>query len=209
MALYSVNAAFEIRPDIAVPATTPGIRYRPASPRPAVILEMFLEVHCSDSAYEWGIIKTVQEHYGPDKLDVVIQQMPLPYHRNAFLATQGLYLIGNSSVSDKLFDYLEESFRQAYNFSTSSTVDKTETQVVDELGTMANRVTGIDKNEFVSNINNYIATTRGAWKFGVKRGVAVTPTFFVNGVELGIGTGAPVYEDWIKFLDPIIGAQPA
>jgi len=168
---------------------------------------MFLEVHCSDSEREWPIIKKVQEHYGNDRLDVIVQNMVLSYHRNAFLGTQGLFLIQNSSVSNKVFDYLEESMKMALNYSTAATVDMTETQVLDMLGDTANRVTGIDKTEFTSNINNYIATTRGAWKFAAKRDVAVTPTFFVNGLELGIGTGAPTFEDWITFLDPLIGFE--
>jgi len=203
--MCGVEASFEIRPDIPVPTAPYGIRYLPATPRPKVILEIILEVHCSDSERQWAIIKQVQEHYGNDKLDVVMQNMVLPYHRNAFLGTQGLFLIQNSSVSIKVFDYLEESFKMALNYSTAATVDMTETQVLDMMGDMANRVTGIDKIEFTSNINNYIAYTRAAWKFAVKRDVAVTPTFFVNGVELGIGTGAPSFNDWVTFLDPIIG----
>lgn len=207
MVLCSVEASFEIKPDIAVPSIAHGIRYLPSTPRPAVLLEMFLEIYCTDSEHEWGIIKQVQQHYGTNKLDVEVHQYPLPYHRNAFLGTQGLYLIHNSSVSNKVFDYMEESLRLAKNFSTAATAEMTELEVLDFMGDMANRVTGINKAEFTGNINNYIAITRGAWKFGAKRGVAVTPTFFVNGVELGIGTGVPTYEDWITFLDPIIGTS--
>jgi len=196
--MCQVLSSFEIKPDIAVPSTSHGIRYSPATPRPKspncsskscrndsqqskVLLEMFIEVYCTDSQHGWGIMKQVQAHYGTDKLDVVIQQMPLPYHRNAFLGTQGLYLIHNSSVSDKVFDYLEESFNMAWNYSTAATREMTEVQVLDMMGDMANRVTGLAKAEFTGNINNnnYIATTRGAWKYGAKRGVAVTPTFFV------------------------------
>ena len=37
--------------------------------------------------------------------------------------------------------------------------------------------------------------------------VSNTPTFFVNGVDLGVGTYLPTYADWIAFLDPIINAS--
>jgi hypothetical protein len=33
-----------------------------------------------------------------------------------------------------------------------------------------------------------------------------TPQFFVNGVELGLAVGIPTFDDWVAFLDPIIGA---
>ena len=37
--------------------------------------------------------------------------------------------------------------------------------------------------------------------------VSNTPTFFVNGVDIGVGTYLPTYADWIAFLDPIINAS--
>jgi len=53
-----------------------------------VKLEAFIEVHCPDSRAAWPILKSVAAYYGADKLQLVVQQLPLPYHRNAFLATQ-------------------------------------------------------------------------------------------------------------------------
>jgi hypothetical protein len=203
--LCGVHAGFDIKPDIPVPSINHGLRYLPASPRPRVILEFFYEVHCSDSERGWGVMKSLQQHYGADKLDLVLQHYVLPYHRNAFLGTQGIYLILNSTVSDRVFAYIEESLRMNQNYTTAATIAMTETEVLDMMADMAHRVTGIDKTEFTSNINNYIAATRIAWKYGAKHGVAATPTYFVNGVELGIGTSVPTYDDWITFLDPIIG----
>jgi len=37
--------------------------------------------------------------------------------------------------------------------------------------------------------------------------VAGTPTYFVNGVDVGVGQNfVPSYEEWIAFFDPIINA---
>jgi len=202
---YMVHASYEIKPGIPVTTIKHGIRYLPVTPRPNVTLEIFISVHCSDSERGWAVIKSVQAHYGPAKLDLVLQQNPLPYQRNAFLGTQGVYLIQQSSVSDNVFAYIEESMKMANIYATANTIHMTEIEVLDMMGDMANRVTGIDKAEFTGNINNYISNARVAWKYGAKHQVAATPTYIVNGVELGIGTSVPTYEDWIIFLDPIIG----
>jgi len=51
-------------------------------------------------------------------------------------------------------------------------------------------------------------TLRHATSFVVSPGnVAGTPTYFVNGVDVVVGTDfVPTYEDWIAFFDPIINA---
>jgi len=198
--------AYLITPDIPILETTPGIRFLPATPKPPVTLEIFIDLHCPDSLAQWQILKPVQIHFGTDKLDLVVQQMPLTFHRNAFLATKGMYVIQNSSVSAGLFAYIEESMTLWTNFSTAATVDKTETEVLEMLTDMANRVTGIDKNFFKSNIGLYEGVARAAWKYAVKREVAGTPTFFLNGVDLGIGSNTPSFNDWITFLNPFINS---
>jgi len=195
-----------ITPEIPVLDTTPGIRFLPATPKPPVTLEMYIDLHCSDSLAQWQILKPVQIHFGTDKLDLVVQVMSLTYFRNSFLASQGLFLIQNSSVSANLFAYIEESMNMWRNFSTSATVDMTETEVLEMLADMANRVTGIDRTFFKSNISQYYGVARAVWKFAVKHGVAGTPTFFLNGVDLGIGSKTPSFNDWVTYLDPIINS---
>jgi hypothetical protein len=202
--LVGCVSGYNIAPPIPVEGTTPGIRYMPASTIPEVTLEIFIDLNCPDSRDGWAILKLVLSRYGSDKLNLVMQQTPLPYHRNAFLCTQGMYVIQNSDVSSYLFAYVEESLSMWANFSTASTIDMSEIEVMSMLGDMANRVTGIDKTTFINQLPTYRASATRAWKFGVRRGVAVTPSYFVNGVELGIGTSVPTFGDWITFLDPIV-----
>jgi len=204
--LFIVRADTDISPEIPILSTTPGIRFRPAETKPSVMLEIFIDLNCPDSQQQWQVVKAVQAHYGTDKLDLVVQQCPLPYHRNSFLCTKGMYVIEDSSSSASLFAYIEESLAMWQNFSTASTVDMTETAVLEMLADMANRVTGINKTKFISNINMYEAATRAVWKYAVKRSVANTPSFFLNGVELETGSGAPSFNDWKTFVDPLINS---
>lgn len=194
---------YVIDPPSPVPSTTPGIVFNPSATPARVRLEVFIEVHCPDSRDAWPILKSVAQHYGADKLELLVQQLPLPYHRNAFLGTQGVFVI-RDNAPDRVFDYIEANLANWANFSTGSTVDKTETEVLDMLADLAVTSTGIDRTLFTSSIGSYRSYTVTLWKFGVRRAVAAVPVFFVNGVELGVGNNKPTFDDWITFLDPII-----
>jgi protein-disulfide isomerase len=193
-----------IAPPIPVQPVEQGTRYLPSDPAPPVQVEIFVSLSCSDSYAAWPILKQVQANYGSNQLDVVFQQTTLPYQRNAQVSTQGFFVIQNWNPA-LVFDYAEAVLAAYSQFSTSATVDKTETQVIDELADIAVTSTGIDKNLFISEIGNHRSYTTAAWKYASKRNVAGTPTFFVNGVDVVVGTNfVPSYDEWIAFFDPII-----
>ena len=53
-----------------------------------VTLEIFLELNCEVSAAALPVVQRVADHYGNTRLNLVVQQLVLSYHRNAFLSTQ-------------------------------------------------------------------------------------------------------------------------
>jgi hypothetical protein len=203
-ALMCVVSARDIVPPIPVVVQAHGLRYQPAEPKPQLQLEIFIDLHCPDSLYEWGIMKQVQAFYGPSKIDLVVQQMPLPYHRNSFLATKALFVILNSTVSSQVFNYIDESLSMWSNFSTANTVNLSELQVQDMIADMAVRTTGIDRAYFIANIPAHTSDARTVWKYAAKRAVPSTPTFFLNNVDLGTGADLPNYQEWLAFLDPLV-----
>lgn len=50
-------------------------------------LEVFIDLNCKDSKATWSTLKELSSAYG-GRLDVVLQQFPLPYHTFAFILTQ-------------------------------------------------------------------------------------------------------------------------
>jgi sRNA-binding regulator protein Hfq len=204
--VVAMTTGYVIHPPSPVPPTTPGIVYNPSAIPARVRLEVFIEVHCPDSRDAWPIMKSVAQYYGAEKLELLVQQLPLPYHRNALLATQGIFVI-RDSAPDKVFDYIEANLQNWANFSTASTVNKTETEVLDSLADLATTSTGIDKTLFKSSIESFRSYTVMLWKYGIRRAVAAVPVFFVNGVELGIGNNKPTFDEWITFLDPIVNSS--
>jgi protein-disulfide isomerase len=182
----------------------PGNRYNPSGDfQPLVKLEIFIDLNCPYSAAALPTVKLVADHYGNRLIDVVVQQLPLSYHRNAFLSTQGLYLIEKEEPY-RTFEYMQGVLEQNSALSTAATVNMTETEVLSMLGDIAEKSTGIDKNLFVSGIGAYRSRTAQVWKYAIRRLFAATPSYAVNGVDLQLTDDLPTYDEWIAFLDPII-----
>ena len=78
-----------INPPIPMVDTDPGLGYDPDGDgfTGEVRLEAFLELNCPDSVAAWPVLKDVKQYYG-NRLELVVHQFPLPYHRNGFLCTQ-------------------------------------------------------------------------------------------------------------------------
>jgi hypothetical protein len=195
-----------ISPPIPVADTEHGIRRYPAEPRPAVRFDYFVDMTCPDGQNSWPIIRELQQYYGSTQLDVVFQQIQAPYHRNGFLVSQGLYVI-QQELPDRIFDYVDEILRDVQRFTHGNTVNKTETQVISDVADAAVASTGIDKDLFISELPSYRSFAISSYKYAARRGVAATPTYFVNGVDVVVGTNyVPSFDDWKTFLDPLINA---
>jgi hypothetical protein len=201
-------SAYEIDPPIPVVVPEPGIRYNPFGIfRPTVRLEIFLELNCGDSAEAWPIVKRVADYYGNTRFDLVVQQLPLPYHRNAMLSTQGLYVI-EEETPFRVFNFLEAMLARTDEFSTAATVDLSENEVLEMLADVAVASTEIDRDLFKTRIASFRPKTAWAWKYAMRRQQSGTPSFFLNGVDLSV-TEIPTFEEWIEFIDPIIAAAEA
>jgi len=184
--------------------TEPGIRYNPAEPRPKVKLTIIIDLNCPYSYEALPVVKNVSDYYGSDRLDLVVQQLPLPYHRNAFLCTQGLYVI-RDELPTKVFDYMEAVLARSSDFSTSNTVNKSQNEVLSMLADVAVESTGIDRSIFTSRIGSYGGEVVAVWKYAVSGQLAGTPSFIVNGIELV--NADPTFDDWIAFLNPLVNSS--
>jgi protein-disulfide isomerase len=196
-----------IIPPIPVMDTEQGIRHVPVEPRPAVQWEFFADLTCPDSELAWPIALQVQQYYGASRLDLVLQQIPVPYHKNGLISTQGLYVV-QQQTPDFVFQFVDAVHAQSTELSTANTANKTETQIVAELADIAVASTGIDRDLFINQIGLYRVQAVTAYKYAVKRGAAATPTYFVNGVDVVVGTNyVPTFDEWIAFFDPIFASS--
>ena len=75
-------------PAITIPREPPGFIYNGGYHNASVQIEMFVELLCGDCEYAWDVLKQVATYYWRDRLRLTVHFFSLPYHRNAFLATQ-------------------------------------------------------------------------------------------------------------------------
>ena len=87
LAILSLSQGQILAP-IPLLAKDPGIPYFPNPSAATIKLEAFLDLNCKDSAAAWSVLKQVADRYGRHQLNLVIQQLPLPYHKHAFLCAQ-------------------------------------------------------------------------------------------------------------------------
>jgi protein-disulfide isomerase len=193
-----------INPPIPVSDVEAGFRYAPAEPRPAVKWEFFADLVCPDAAVAWPIALQIQQYYGASRLDLVWQTIPLPYHRSGFIAHQGLLSI-NEHTPDYVFDYVDIILANHDALSTANTANNTELQTLEIIADFAVEATGIDKDLFKTDLYLQKPLAATGYKYAIKRGVAASPTYFVNGVDVVVGTNyVPTFDEWIAFFDTLI-----
>jgi len=187
--------------------TDPGIRLDPSSVGAPVKLEAFIELLCSDSAYAYPILKELQEHYGPNNLDVVINQLALPYHRQAQLTVQGLYYVIDVDEQNAI-PYMDAVFADYAQLTNGATRELNENQVVDVLAAIQESGTGISAQDFAANVYGYGSPAIRVWKYATRRGMAGTPWFVVNNIDMAVNPGIRLsYDDWRAILDPLMPAK--
>lgn len=203
LTLLSVVSA-QVTAPIPILDRDPGIRLDAESSGAAVKLEAFIELICSDSNYSYPILKQLQEHYGPDNLEVVIHQLALPYHRQAMLTVQGLYYVMDVDP-ENAFPYMDAIYADFTSISGSNTRELSENQVVELMGQIQEPGTGIPAATFANNVYGYGSPAIRAWKYATRRGIAGTPWFVLNNVDLAINPSIRIsYEEWRDFLDPLM-----
>ncbi|CAH1784197.1 unnamed protein product [Owenia fusiformis] len=176
-----------------------GHIYNDGQPHASVTVEMYGELLCPYSKAQWPILKQVADHYGEDRLRLVVHQNPLPYHRNGFLVSQGVLLMQDKKP-ESVIPYMDAVYAAASNFSTGRSSHMSRNDVIELLSTIANQATSMPIADFKANIDRYRWSLVRQWKYYARLGIAGTPWFSVNSVLLTGGTPSDV-EGWKALLD--------
>jgi len=180
----------------------------PSSP---ILFEAFFDLLCPDCAAAWPNIKQVLSYYNQpntaSNLRFYLHTFPLPYHRNAYLAAQGLHVIGDEA-SASTWEYVDLMFDNQAQFWNDATAEDTTNQVIGDMGTLVQKGINFPINAWTAGLNNdsYDGLTRISWKYGCSRGVSGTPFFFVNGILV---QADPTWtlSDWRSIIDPLLSSE--
>jgi len=167
-------------------------------------IEVFLDLICPDSTRAWETLKEVSKNYCAEDVAIRIRQYPLPYHRNAYLASKGYFAI-NDYAADNSTKYIDAVFKNQNKLTDSATTSNDDEKVLSLLASIASTATGISEKEFSSKIGDYKSEARYDWKYGARKGVAGTPWYFLNGVDLVADPSRTVtVENWIHLIENLL-----
>eukprot|EP00746_Dinoflagellata_sp_MGD_P161217 gnl/MRDRNA2_/MRDRNA2_88284_c0_seq1.p1 gnl/MRDRNA2_/MRDRNA2_88284_c0~~gnl/MRDRNA2_/MRDRNA2_88284_c0_seq1.p1 ORF type:complete len:206 (+),score=41.59 gnl/MRDRNA2_/MRDRNA2_88284_c0_seq1:68-685(+) len=178
------------------------------SARPKIQVDLFLDLICPFSSkmyktlYDGGLL------CGGTDVDFVLHQVPQPWH------PQGTY-VHETALAVKMVqpDSYPAFVRKVFGafdggqFKDESTWDKSRAQIYEELLQLVDEA----HRETVKGMlamkeggcNEMTQPIKWAVKFHRCRGVHVTPTVHVNGLEAGVVSSGWTAEQWKKFLEPM------
>jgi len=186
-------------------------------------VELFLDLICPFSMKMYMALYDGEESIlkkFDGKVCFVLQNVPQPWHPQGVYIHEVAFLVKKHSpaVFNKFVREIYAQFKGGFGrFFDSDTYEKSRKQIYEELVEVAAGV-GADKEKIAADLQLIKLTTpvgdlfalteatqaiKWAVAYQRKRGVHVTPTVFVNGVENSICSSGWTAEQWGLFLEPL------
>lgn len=182
--------------------------------RVPITIELFLDLVCPFSC---KMYKTIFNDVLPklseeqrSKISFVVQQVPQPWHphssyvHEAALAVKEVAPVAYAPYVDALY-----SAYTSGKFQDESTWDKSRAAIYEEL--VKELPGGVDAASIAAKLTlkeggggtHMTQAIKWACKYHRGRGVHVTPTVHVNGLEAGMVSSGWTAEQWLKFIEPM------
>ncbi|XP_078599278.1 uncharacterized protein LOC144874688 [Branchiostoma floridae x Branchiostoma japonicum] len=194
---------------LPLPDIPTGYVYKNGNPLAPIQIEIFGDLVCPDFRAAFPILKEVADWYGPNLVCLKIHLFPLPYHKYAFLTHQVLHIIEPMIGINGTFDYMDRVLADLEAFS-GAVMNRTEGQVYSKLLGIVQTL-GVTTDQYWAGLDESSPNHRARieFKYACHRGVAATPTYFVNGIMVNpvpaTEGGEFGLEQWKETLDSMLG----
>lgn len=194
---------------VATPSRELGFVYNGGKPSAKVRVDFYISPLCGDSREAWTPTLAMAAQYGPDNVQLMIYSYPLPYQQNAFYVTKAAYVMHAMTNGTKSIAWLEHILTQEIsNMNDAVFHNKSDSDLLNDFSRIAASM-DVNVSEFISktdrrNKNSYEWYGRYSWKTAAARGVAATPTWFVNGVYQPQILQSWGKDDWEAFMNPLL-----
>ncbi|CAE7366947.1 unnamed protein product, partial [Symbiodinium sp. CCMP2456] len=151
------------------------------------------------------------------KVTFIFHPVAQPWHGQSSFMHEAALAVLKIQGPEAFWAYAVEVCRRQEEFFDDQTFEKSRLQIYKELVIIANEM-GFDSSKIMARLqlagsgnSGNAVTQRMKWvtKFARTRGVHVTPTVFVNGLEAGIVSSDWKAEEWATFLDWHLSNTPA
>ena len=202
---------------VPLPPAHVGLKLTKASD-PTVVVEMFHDVCCpfSKKMYDTvdiGVLPGMVDKGLSDQIDFVWQSVPQPWHAHSCLmhdAVIAAYLID----APRITDYLRSVFAQQSDFFDNTTKNATRLEIYARLAAIGEHcgynpdailaklsLEGVQGNDGLGDVTQM---HNWAVMYHRCRGVHVTPTVFINGLEAADVSSRWTPNDWMAKLEPMM-----
>lgn len=177
-----------VNTQIELPRQPVGFKYVPtpaASPSSKFLtVKVFLDILCPDSYRAFRLLLNIMPRYCDQGVRLTVVLFPLPFHQHSYVLTKAAHAIHclNSSLT---YHWISAVYENMDKFSMSNTMNSTGEKVLSEIVKLATQV-GLDSDQFLTmyNTRKVELETRTSFKYGCLRGVASTPTYFINDIPI-------------------------
>lgn len=191
-----------------LPPTAQGIAL---NARGATRVEMFLDLICPFSVRMLKAVDGMLASAAPNDVNFIVHHVPQPWHPQSTLVHEVALAV--QLVDQSAYMPVVRKLMAAYEsgkFHDTDTWEKSRAAIYTELVAIVSDAVGeataakvADMVKMKENGNNEMTQhIKWACKFHRSRGVHVTPTVHVNGIEAGIVSSGWTSEQWIAFLEP-------
>ena len=212
LVLAAVMLAAPAIAQVPIPTRPDGYALGTAPASSPVVVDAFFDLLCPDSKAAWPTVKALIAAY-PSQLYVLLHTFPLPYHTNAFIANQGLHVVDHATMHNRsaILAYTDLLFSDVQaQFYNAATMQHSMTDVIAALAAVTEKANIISAKTYTAGIadSDINMETRVSWKYTCTRGVAATPTFFINGISTSADASWTL-ADWRSVIDPLLKASSA
>lgn len=191
-----------------LPSFPLGIR-RPSEKKGLVEVELFLDLCCPFSKRMFETLNggIVQKYEG--KVDFIVHSVAQPWHAQSSYMHEASLAVFELAGPAKFWEYVTAVFANQEAFFDDAVFDKTRKEVYQSLADLAVGA-GVEPAKVMQRLEltgtgnaGSAVTQRFKWatKLHRVRGVHVTPTVFLNGLEAGIVGSGWTPAEWSDFLD--------
>jgi len=178
---------------------------------PKVVVEIFADLACP---FACKTIRTVcaevlptMETSKPGDVQFVYHNVIQPWHPQSALAHMTFFAIKQLNGPQKATEFANLFVDHRENFTSDKILNKSNRQVLQELSELGALV-GVDSAAILSKLTGGDTTgdVKLSAKFHRKRGIHVTPTVLLNGLEASFIESSYTAEQWIETLNSIVDA---
>ena len=203
-----------------LPPTQAGGAIVSAGGRTQVQIELFLDLVCPFSGKMWAVVQQALPRFDP-RVTVVLHQVVQPWHPQGTMVHEAALAV-KRVAPEAYADYVSAVVTAfaAGRFTDEAAWGSTRAEIYDELLSIIGdhaALQAVDADAVAALLkqpegggsirgnggNGMTQEIKWACKFHRTRGVHVTPTVHVNGLEAGIVSSGWTEEQWCAFLEPM------